>query len=89
MKRIFIGKYVTETYQNARSVEKALSDMSASDDNIIIETQTENVSKKRLIKRRKFYDDTSSNEGIYKRKHFHNKFYILKLQHKINNCENS
>ncbi|XP_011883752.1 PREDICTED: uncharacterized protein LOC105570907 isoform X3 [Vollenhovia emeryi] len=51
-----------ETYQNARSVEKAISDISASDDNIIRQTQTNNTSKKRLIKKRKFFDDTSSDE---------------------------
>ncbi|KMQ86987.1 metal abc transporter atpase, partial [Lasius niger] len=51
-----------ETYQNARSVEKAISDMSASDDNIIRQTQTNNTLKKRFIKKRKFYGDTSSNE---------------------------
>ncbi|XP_025154473.1 uncharacterized protein LOC109503943 isoform X3 [Harpegnathos saltator] len=50
------------TYQNARLVEKAISDMSASDDNIILQTRTENALKKRLIKKRKFYGDTSSSE---------------------------
>jgi len=41
--------------------------MSASDDNIVMQDQRKNISKKRLIKARKFYGDTSSNDGIYKR----------------------
>lgn len=55
-------KHVTETYQNARAVEKAVGEMSASDENINIEAlQIEDASSnKRFIKKRKFYGDTSS-----------------------------
>jgi len=64
---IFMSKHVTENYSNARSVEKVIGEMSASDDNIVIREQTKNTSKKRLIKPRKFYGDTSSSDSIYKR----------------------
>jgi len=64
---IFMSKHVTENYSNARSVEKVIGEMSASDDNIVIREQTKNTSKKGLIKPRKFYGDTSSSDGIYKR----------------------
>lgn len=66
---IFIRKYVTDTYHNARAVEKAVSDMSASDDSVIRQTQTNNTLTKRRIKKPKIFGDTSSNEGIY-RTHF-------------------
>lgn len=52
-----------ETYQQARSIEKAISEMSASDDNIVIpKGNSENSPKKRLIKKPKLYDDTSSSD---------------------------
>ncbi|XP_018305721.1 uncharacterized protein [Mycetomoellerius zeteki] len=52
-----------ETYQQARSIEKAISEMSASDDNIVIpKGNSENSPKKRLIKKPKLYDDISSSD---------------------------
>ncbi|XP_036150584.1 uncharacterized protein LOC118648358 isoform X2 [Monomorium pharaonis] len=55
-----------ETYQNARSVEKVVGEMSASDDNInninIQAYDKCNASKKRLIKKRKLYGDTSNED---------------------------
>lgn len=75
---LYLFKNVTETYQNARSVEKVVGEMSASDDNInninIQAYDKCNASKKRLIKKRKLYGDTS-NEGIY-RIHFYKKFSL-------------
>jgi len=40
---IFMSKHVTENYSNARSVEKVIGEMSASDDNIVIREQTKNT----------------------------------------------
>ncbi|KAM0727226.1 hypothetical protein ACS0PU_006558 [Formica fusca] len=53
-----------ETYQNARAVEKAVGEISASDENINIEAQQieDASSNKRFIKKRKFYGDTSSED---------------------------
>ncbi|XP_067210722.1 uncharacterized protein [Linepithema humile] len=50
-----------KTYESARSVEKAVGEMSVSDDNIILPT-VDNSQKKRLIKKRKFYGCTSNDE---------------------------
>lgn len=54
--------FIADSYKSARDVEKTVSELSASDDNL---TLPENNSNKRLIKKRTFFGDTSSEEGIY------------------------
>jgi len=63
MNTCIIPKFISETYNSARAVEKVVSEMSTSNDENLIIPIIEK--QKRLIKKRKFYGDTSSNEGNY------------------------
>ncbi|EFN71129.1 hypothetical protein EAG_14591 [Camponotus floridanus] len=57
-----------DTYSSARSVEQAVAQMSTSDDNIVLQEETKNIAKKRLIKARKLYGDTSNEDEPKKKK---------------------
>ncbi|XP_025270699.1 uncharacterized protein LOC112639799 isoform X2 [Camponotus floridanus] len=57
-----------DIYLSARSVEQAVAQMSTSDDNIVLQEETKNIAKKRLIKARKFYGDTSNEDEPKKKK---------------------
>ncbi|XP_039308988.1 uncharacterized protein LOC120356847 isoform X5 [Solenopsis invicta] len=61
-----------DTYSNARAVEKTVSELSTSnDENIFVSTTVDK--EKRLIRKRKFYGDTSTDEDEQGRKREKNK----------------
>lgn len=57
---------ISDTFETARTVEIAIAKMSASDEDLIVSKSLAggNTAEKRLIKKRTFYGDSTSDEGM-------------------------